>query len=365
MKRLTIVLLVLVVAFASATGYLGYKVATGPTDLETLTGLTADKIATMSALAPVLSFSPEDVPGVVGGEAFIDDLGRAVKVEGHSPVERIVSLDPAADEILFRLGADSKLVAISNAWSGDAFAPDPVESWITTPEDVDNEIEARVSNGELVALSAFNVGPEAILDLEPDVVFVFGYTLPAYAEAIKDEVPVICFAPTTLKDVLQDIVLIGKVVGKEAEAEKMVNGIKDDIIDIASMTIDKPRPKVFCETGYYNGVVWTTGEASFVSSLVILAGGIDIGTPVPAANPIISPEYIVDSQPDLIILLDAPYATAASVAERSGWDKTPAVINGKVYELDTESLDKVTRPGPRIAEGLKVLLGKIHPELSK
>jgi len=355
-KRLTTILLVMVVVLASATGYLGYRLATEPTGVETLTELTMDEVATMSALAPVLRCSPEDVPGAVGGEDFIDDLGRAVEILGSSPVERIVSLHPAATETLFRLGADDKLFGVSNSWL----------YWITSPEDVVQDIQDRVDAGELTALDAFSVEPEAILDLEPDVVFAFGYTLPGYAAAIEDEVPVICFAPTTLEDVLQNLVLVGKITGKEVGAENLLNDIKMDIIDVASRTIGEPRPKVFCETGYYNGGVWTTGEGSFVSSLIILAGGRDLGTPVPAANPTISSEYIVDSEPELIILLDYPWgADAESVAGRSGWGALPAVVNGKVYELDTESVDQVTRPGPRIAQGLEALLGIIHPELSE
>lgn len=362
MKRLTIVLLVLVMALASATGYLGYRVATEPTDLEIIEEFTWNEIATMKALAPVSSFSVTDVRGEVGVEAFIDDLGREVFI--GSAVEKIVCLDPAATETIFDLGADSKLVAVSDSWSGDASAPDPVESWIATPENIDNEIEARVSAGELTALNAFSVDTEAILNLEPDVVFTFGYSLPAYAEAIQDIVPVICFAPTTLEDVLQNLVLIGKVVNKEVEAENMVEGIKADIADIASTTIDKSRPKVFCEISNYGGI-YTTGNESFVSSLIVLAGGEDIGTAVSTDNPVISAEYIVDSQPEIIILLDAPWETAATVAERSGWDTIPAVTNGKIYEATTEENDKIQRPGPRIAEGLRVLLGIIHPELSE
>lgn len=365
MRNLTLILLVIIVALASATGYLGYRVATQPTSLETLTGLTSDEMATVKALVPILSFSIDDVPGEVGGEAFIDDLGRRVLIPGHSPVERIVSLHPAATETIFYLDADDKLIGVSNAWTGNPWAPDPVESWITTPEDVDNEIERRVNEAkDLAALDAFSVEPEAILDLQPDVVFAFGYTLPGYAQAIQDQVPVVCFAPTTLEDVLQNLVVVGKVVGKQAEAESLISNIKKDIIDIAGRTIGASRPKVFCETGY-NGGIWTTGEGSFVSSLIILAGGKDIGTSVPVANPNISPEYIADSEPEIIIHLDATFWGFVPVTEREGWGAIPAVINGKIYELDAESVDKVTRPGLRIAQGLEALLGIIHPELSK
>jgi len=353
MKGLTIVLLVLVVALSSATGYLGYRVANEPSDVEVVAGLTWDEIATMKALVPVSSFSVADVAGEIGGESFVDDLDREVSID--SPVEKIVCLNPAATETIFALGADSKLVAVSDSWG----------TWVTTPEDVASEIETRISDEELTALNAFSIDPEVILDLEPDVVFAFGYTLPGYAEAIQDFVPVICFAPTTLEDVLQNLVLIGKVTDREAEAKDMVEEIKADITDIANMTIDEARPKVFCEIDCWGGI-YTTGNESFISSLIILAGGDDIGTTVSTDNPVISPEYIVDSQPEIIILLDYPWsADATSVAARSGWDSIPAIQNSAIYEVEGVSEDKITVPGPRIAEGLKVLLGIIHPELSE
>jgi iron complex transport system substrate-binding protein len=375
MKGLTIVLLVLVVALAASTGYLGYQVATEPTKTEVLDDLTWDEIATevvgdltwdelstMKAFTPVSGFSIADVVGEIGGENFVDDLDRKVSID--SAVERIVCLNPAATEMIFDLGIDSKLVAVSDSWSGNAFAPDPVESWIETPEDIDNEIEARVSAGELTALNAFSVGAEAILDLEPDVVFAFGYTLPAYAEDLQDIVPVFCFSPTTLADVLENLVVIGRIVGKETEANNMVEAIKAGIADIASLTVDKSKPKVFCEINYYGGI-YTTGNDSFLSSLIILAGGEDIGTAVSSDNAIISEEYIVDSQPEIIILLDTPWETAVTVEGRSGWNTIPAVTNGKIYEATTEDRDLIQRSGPRIVEGLKVLLGIIHPELSE
>ncbi len=375
MNKLTLALLVTSIVLASALGYLSYQLATEPSRTEVLTGLTQAEAKTLSALAPIISFSAEDVPGEIGGEAFIDDLGRAVSISGEP--QRIVSLHPAAVETLFRLGADDRLVAVSNAWTGDPWAaeeyggPGVVESWITTPEAVDNEIEKRVAEGVLVALNAFAVNPEAILDLSPDVVIVFGATLPSYAAAIANTgVPVIALFPTSLEDVLYDLVLIGKVVGKSGEAQALVDDIKHDITDIAGRTLDLPRPKVFCETGY-NGGVWTTGEGSFVSSLIYLAGGEDIGTVVPAGNANINAEYILAQGPEILLLLDYPYADAQSVAVRSGWGTIPAVITWQanyekgIYELSAEQIDMISRSGPRIAEGLEVLVQLIHPELSE
>ncbi len=358
--------ILLIAALLASTIVLAALYATKPTKSDLLTGLTPAEAATMSALAPVLAFSPEDVPGEVGGEPFIDDLGREVFVPGASSVESIVCLHPAATETVFYLDADDKLVAVSDAWL----------YWIASPQHVVQEIQNRVNAEELTALDAFAVSPEIILGLDPDVVFVFGYTLPDYAAAIEDQVPVICFAPRSLADILYDIIVISKVVDKEQEADSLVNEIKAEIVEIAGITIDQPRPKVFLETGYYFGTIYTTGEGSFISSLIILAGGDDKGAAVPVGNPVISAEYVIASGAEKITLLDAatdvnPWGeTAESVAGRPGWNAIPAVITWQanpeegIYELDAVSQDLVARPGPRIAEGLMVLLGIIHPELS-
>jgi iron complex transport system substrate-binding protein len=355
--------IMLIVALLASTTVFAVLYATKPTKSEVLTGLTPAEAATMAALAPILAFSPEDVPGEVGNpdNPFIDDLGREVFIPGGSPVERIVDLNPTATETIFYLAADGKLVAVSDAWL----------NWIGSPQYVVQEIGDRVDAGNLTALDAFAVAPEAILDLEPDVVFVFGYTLPGYAQAVADAGrPVICFAPRSLQDILYDLIVIGKVVDREQEAESLVKDIKAQFVEVAGMTIDQPRPKVLFET-WYDGGIMTTGDGSFVSSLITLAGGDDIGTAVPVGNPVISAEYVIASAAEKVILYDAPWGVSAeSVAERPGWNTIPAVITWQanheegIYELDSVSQDILGRPGPRIVQGLMALLGIIHPELS-
>jgi iron complex transport system substrate-binding protein len=361
--------ILLIAALLASTIVLAALYATRPTRSEVLAGLTPAEAATMSALAPILAFSPEDVPGEVGGEPFIDDLGREVSIPGASPVESIVCLNPAATETIFYLGADDKLVAVSSAWFNDYE--------IHTPEDVINEIRQRFVEGE----TAFDwypqwgiyPSPEVIIGLEPDVIFIFAYTFPEWAQAfeqVEPQIPVVVFAPETLADILYDIIVIGKIVEREEDAESLVKDIKAQFVEIAGITIDQPRPKVLYET-WYDGGIMTTGEGSFISGLIILAGGEDIGTAVPVSNPVISAEYVINSAPEKIILWDAPWGvTAESVAERPGWNTIPAVITWQanpeegIYELDGISQDLLGRPGPGIAQGLMALLGIIHPELS-
>jgi ABC-type Fe3+-hydroxamate transport system substrate-binding protein len=386
--------ILLIAALLASTIVLAALYATKPTKSEMLAGLTPAEAATMSALAPVLAFSPEDVPGEVGGEPFIDDLGREVFVPGASSVESIVCLHPAATETVFYLGAGDKLVAVSNAWTGDPWAeypggPGEYESWITTPEEVDNEIEQRVwdvkdlaaipaavrvtpdapytLNPE-VTLSPQNIDGDPLLEGYPDVVFVFSDTI-EYAAGIEELVPVIVFFPLSLEDVLYDMTVIGKIVGKEAEVANLIEEIKADLLDITMTTLIEPRPKVFLETGYYWGTIYTTGSGSIVSSLIYLAGGDDIGTAVSSGAPSISPEYIVYEAPDIIILAHL-FDTPDGVAGRPGWYTIPAVViwqadpDEGIYQLTVEEMDQITRPGPRIVAGLMVLLGIIHPELS-
>jgi len=360
-KKLATVLLILVLALAAATGYLGYRLSEQPGLGESLSGTTLAQAKAIDVMAPVLAFTPDSVLGEVPG-AVTDDLGREVKIE-HIPT-KIVSMHPAADEVLFLLGEDERLVGISDAWL----------YWIKTPDELVTNIKNRVKSGEIKAFSYYpqygiEPNPEAVFALQPEAIFVFGYTLPEYAEAIAETgIPVIAFAPETLGDVLRDIVLIGKVIGKEDEAAGIAKEMRERMLAIGTKAIVSEKPRIFYEVWYDESGLWTAGEGSFISSLICLAGGEDIGNAVPSANPKIDPEYVIGSDPELIILADAPpdalnFPQAVLPAERPGWEKVKAVEEGKVYRLSEEEIDRISRPGPGLVDGLEILAKIIHPEL--
>jgi len=361
MKRLTMILLVIVLALATATGYLGYRLSEQQPGLgESLFGTTPAQAKVIDAMAPVLSFTPEAVLGEVPG-TINDDLGRKVYIE-NIPT-KIVCMNPAAAEVLFLLGEDERLVGVSDAWL----------YWIKTPEELVTKIKNKVEDGQIKTFSHYpqfgiSPDPEAILALEPGIVFSFGYTLPEYAKALEATgVPVIAFAADTLGDVLRNVVLIGKVVGKEDEAAEIAKEMRERMLAIGTKTIVSTKPSIFYEVWYDESGLWTAGSDSFISSLICLAGGEDIGTVVPSANPKIDPEYVIGSDPEIFILADAPLGAEAPQAilpaERSGWGNLTAVKEGKVYRLTEEEIDRISRPGPGLVDGLETLVKIIHPEL--
>ena len=66
--------------------------------------------------------------------------------------------------------------------------------------------------------------------------------------------------------------------------------------------------------------------------------------------------------PEVILLGDAAYGvTPEAGADRPGWGGMTAVKDGRIYPIDDIV---VTRPGPRLGEGLEALIRAIHPDLA-
>jgi iron complex transport system substrate-binding protein len=114
--------------------------------------------------------------------------------------------------------------------------------------------------------------------------------------------------------------------------------------------------------GVFEGSIYTAGKDSFLASLISLAGGEPIVGD--AASTAIQLEDLIAADPELILLGDAAYdptITAASVAARPGWSEMTAVKDGQIVVVLDDLV--ITRPGPRIVDGLEALAKAIHPEL--
>ncbi len=141
----------------------------------------------------------------------------------------------------------------------------------------------------------------------------------------------------------------------------MSSGIDGDlqhISDLAAATTDKPRTLYEID---YGPDLYAPAPDSFVADMVELAGGdaITTGDPSVFSLPL---EQLVVADPQVIVLGDALYGTCPdSIATRPGWADLTAVKAGAIRPVNDTV---ITRPGPRIAEGLASLTRAIHPELA-
>jgi iron complex transport system substrate-binding protein len=108
--------------------------------------------------------------------------------------------------------------------------------------------------------------------------------------------------------------------------------------------------------------LFTAGPGSFVDDLIRLAGGENVAADADSPWPQLSVEAILLKDPDVIVLADHNYGqTAAMVAERPGWSDIRAVKEGSIVEIVDD--DIVSRPGPRVVDGLEFLARAFHPDL--
>jgi iron complex transport system substrate-binding protein len=265
-----------------------------------------------------------------------DDEGTTITLPEEP--DAVVSLTPATTELLFAMGAGDKVVGRTDF---DDYPPEVVE---------------------VPAVATFSgVLIEQVVDLEPDLVIAGGnnFTPSGDVDRLRDlGLSVLVVYAPDMAGVLADIRLVGRAIGAESEAESVIGDIQARLDEVSAAVADLERPGVFYEIGYEPEIYGPAPE-SFVADMVNLAGGEPITTTDPAVFSI-SLERLVDLDPQVIVLGDAAYGVCpTSVVIRPGWTAITAVRDGNVRPVDDII---VTRPGPRIGEGLAALALAIHPE---
>ncbi len=305
----------------------GTTVAATPTSAPTLT----------PTLAPIPSPTTEPTPTPAFPITLTDDEG--VTVEIVSEPQRIVSLTPATTEILFALGAGSRVVATT---------------------DFDDYPPEAVALPDVASYTAVDI--EAIVGLEADLVIAGGnfFNPPeAIARLRSLGIPVLVVYAPDLAAVLDDIELIGAAVGLSEASLAMTTTMQAGFDDVATATSTLTRPRTFYELDA-TAAIYTAADGSFIEEMVELAGGDPITTGS-TTDFAISIEKLIAADPELILLGDAAYGvTAEQVAARAGWNVMSAVKSGAIRAVNDLI---VTRPGPRLVQGLRELALAIHPDL--
>jgi iron complex transport system substrate-binding protein len=311
--------------------------------LAACTGGTAPIASTASPLAaasqaptPVPTASPTPAPAFP--VTLTDDEGTAVTLAAVP--QKIVSLTPATTEILFALGAGPRVVATT---------------------DFDDYPPAAVALPDVASYTAVDV--EKIVGLGADLVVAGGNSFnppEAIAKLREVGVPVLVVYAPDITGVLKDITLIGAAVGLPDAAADMTSTMQAGFDAVSAATSGLPKPRTFYELDTSTGTIYTVADGSFSAEMVGLAGGLPITTGS-ATDFSIPLEKLITADPELILLGDGAYGvTADQVRGRDGWGVMTAVKDGAIRPVDDVI---ITRPGPRLVEGLRELAIAIHPDL--
>lgn len=264
-----------------------------------------------------------------------DDRGTQVTFTG--PVARIVSIAPSSTEIVFALGAGDRMVAV------DDFSDFPAEA------------------KALPKVGGFRTSPEKILSFQPDV--VLATTTGNLAPALEAQgVRVVVFEPSDFDGVYRNIAVLGKVVDREDEARRLVDRMRQRISAIGEKARSlTPKPRVLHELDASDPTkIYVAGPGNFVDAMIQVAGGTNVASGAQSKFPQLSVEEIIRSNPEVIVLSDAAFgATPEVVAARPGWSALDAIKKDRVYPIDP---DIVSRPGPRLADGVEAYAKLLHPQ---
>jgi len=275
------------------------------------------------------------VAGPAAAVTYVDMLGREVVLA--APPARIISLVPSVTELVFALGAEDRLVGITDYCD---FPP---------------EARRKPSVGGMVAPSL-----ETIVALRPDVVVATdsGNRQETVGQLRRLGIPVYLVRANRFGEVVEVASRIGQLTGRERAVTALTARLRARVDAVARAVSRRPRPRVLY-------VLWpepliVPGRDAIVTELIQLAGGESITGGEPSDYPRFSIEAAVVRAPEVIVL--ARHGTGSAPLARDKWDaltELPAVKAGRVYAVDGNLLH---RYGPRVVDGLEHLARLLHPE---
>ncbi len=263
-----------------------------------------------------------------------DGLGRAVRIVPRP--ERIVSLAPNITEILFALGLEDRVAAV------------------TTYCDYPEAARAKTKIGDTLRPDL-----ERIVALKPDlVVMTTSSQLETLSRRLEEfGIPVYITNPRNVREVIASIRALGEATGTAPRAGEIAQEMEARLADVQRRVGHLPRPRTLYVL--QTAPLITAGRNTFIHDLLRLAGGDSISGEETADYPQFSRETVLARAPEVIIAPASHGTESVREADlRKDFAATPAVRTNRIVRVNPDWVD---RPGPRIVEGLEQLVQGLHP----
>ena len=292
---------------------------------------------------------------------------------------RVVSLLPAATEIVCELGLFDCLVGVThecNYPAGVERKPHVVRSAVDfagmEPAQIDRVVAERMGRG----LSLYEIDERLLAELSPELIITqdlcqvcapSGNELSQALKSLDRQPQIVWCSPNSIADIEQNIRDIGAACQRTDEADLLIksmnlrlNRIRDEVRNISG-----PLPRVL----FLEWIDPPFCAGHWVPEMIEIAGGEPLFGRLHENSVRIAWEEIIDTEPEVIVLSPCGYDLQRTLQQSEllidnpFWQKLPAVNNGRVYAVDADSY--FARPGPRIVDGVELLAHIFHPKSSE
>ena len=286
---------------------------------------------------------------------------------------RIVSLLPAATEIICALGLDKRLVGVTHEcdYPAHVAALPKVTRTDIPPDATSGEIDRLVRDRVNTTSALYTLDLDVLRQLAPNLIVT--QALCGVCAVAEDEVAaaacslantpdVVNLTPGTIWDVFDCVRHVANAAGVPERAGRVVQELSVRVDAVAQRNQARTAPTV----AFLEWLDPPFSSGHWTPELIRLSGGRDLFGREGERSRTLSWDEVIASQPDVLVIACCGFGIERTLGEMhlvhsvGGWDDLPAVRNGRVYVLDGSQY--FSRPGPRLVDGLELLAHVFHPD---
>ncbi len=283
---------------------------------------------------------------------------------------RIASLVPSATEMLFALGLGVDVVAVTHECDYPAAArslPHLTRTVIPqeglSPAEIDAAVKAMLAEGR----SLYELDEQRLAEVAPDLIVtqavcavcaVSHEDVVEAAARLPGAPQVVQQDPSTLAEVLEDVVRLGEAAGAEASAHELRGELEGRLATVSAAVDGGPRPRVIA-------LEWLDPPfvgGHWIPEMISIAGGEDVAGPPGLKSPEVGWGALSGLNPDVVVVMPCGCYVEDSVAQTlEHWQRIERLGGPRVFAVDAAST--FSRPGPRLVDGIELLAHLLHPDL--
>ncbi len=264
---------------------------------------------------------------------FVDDLQREVPLT--TPPTRIVALAPSVTEMLYALGMDREIVAVTQL--------------------CDYPPQAKLK--PTIGHSYPNI--EMLVNFTPDLVLATRESIRADVLAKLEDLHIATYVldAKALADIPSHLERLGEILGRSEVAERLATDLRRQMKEVKRQTKGRQPVKVLYVLN--TDPLLSVGHGSFIHDVIEFAGGANVAAKASVPYPRLSMEVVLKEDPEIILFPAGQDGIPEAEQELwQRWKTISAVKHRRLYRVQSELLN---RPGPRLIEGLKQLAELFHP----